>query len=67
MIHVIYSSRCFPECVKCIIACVWAGFVCYASEQWARTDNLAQASLPRPGEMSRGSPRHSRARGRPGD
>ena len=45
----------------------WPGFVCYASEQWAGADNLAQASLPRPDEMSGGSPRHSRTRGRPGD
>jgi len=26
MIHVIYSSGCFPKCVKCIIACIWRSF-----------------------------------------
>jgi len=33
----------------------------------ADTDSLAQASLPRPGEMCRGSPRASCASGRPSD
>jgi len=33
----------------------------------AATDNLAQASLSRLGEVSRGSPRPSRVNGRPGD
>ena len=67
MIRVIYGSVCCPEFVKCIIACVWPGFICYVSEQWAETDNLAQASWLRLCEMSRGSPRYSRARGRSGD
>jgi len=53
--------------VKCAIAFAWPGFVCYVSEQWVGTDNLAQASWPRLGEMSRGSPRSSCARGRSGD
>jgi len=53
--------------VKCIVALFGLVWVCYASEQWVRTDNLAQASLPRPGEISRGSPRYSRARGLSGD
>ena len=42
-------------------------FICYASEQWVGTNNLAQTSLPRLREMSRGSPRSSRARGCSGD
>jgi len=58
---------CCPEFVKCIIVCAWPGFACYVSEQWAETDNLAQASWPHLGEMSRGSPRSFRARGRSGD
>jgi len=53
--------------VKCIVSLFGLVWVCYASEQWVRTDNLAQASLPRPGKMSKGSPRYSRARGRLGD
>jgi len=53
--------------VKCTVAFAWPSFVCYASEQWVGTDNLAQASWPRLGEMSRGSPRPSRARGRSAD
>ena len=42
-------------------------FVCYASEWWVGTDNLAQASFPRLGEMGRGLPKSSRARGRSSD
>jgi len=53
--------------VKCIIALFGLVWVCYASEHWVRTDNLAQASLLRLGEMSRGSPRYFCAKGRPGD
>jgi len=50
-----------------LLRCLAWSLVCYASEQWVSTDNLAQASLPRLGEMSRGSPRYSRAMGRSGD
>ena len=53
--------------MKCIVALFGLVLVCYASEQWVRTDNITQASLPRLGEMSRGSPRLSRTRGRSGD
>jgi len=53
--------------MKCVIALFGLVLVCYASEQWAWADNLAQASLPRLGEMSRGSPRPFRARGHLGD
>jgi len=67
MIRVIYDSECFPEFVKCMLHVFGVGLVCYASEPWARTDNLAQASLPRPGEMSWGLPRNFRTRGRLGD
>ena len=50
--------------MKCTIALFGLVLVCNASEQWVRTDNLAQESLPRLGEMRRGSPRYFRARGR---
>jgi len=50
-----------------LLRCLDWILVCYASEQWVRTDNLAQAGLPRLGEMIRGSPRPFRARGRSGD
>jgi len=46
-----------------LLRCLDWILVCYASEQWVRTDNLAQTGLPRLGEMSRGSPMPFRARG----
>jgi len=53
--------------VECFSMLVWLGMNGCCRKSVARSDNLAQASLSRLGEMSRGSPRPFYARGRWGN
>ena len=62
----LWMIRC-SECLGCFTVWLWFGMSGCRRETAARFDNLAQASLSRLGEMSRGALRPFSTMGRSGD